>query len=119
MPQEIPDCVPPSDEKVDMKRLTDDIPKSFNSSCFEEKHKKSWDEFLKDKEGIYTRAEPTTSWPLDDIILLKERQRDNISCISSEREETANVLQVPRPSYAQPDMESIVVKQLDEIPAVR
>ena len=102
-----------------MNKLKNDIPNFFNYRCFEEEHKKWWDEFLKDKECIYTKAEPTTSWPLDNIILLKERQRDNISCIFSEREEASNVLQVSRPSYTQPDMENLVAKQLDEIPVVR
>jgi len=68
----VPSCVPPSDEKIDVKRLKDDIPKFFLSRSFEEHHQKWWMDFLSDKEAIFKVPDPPTTWPLEDIIRIKK-----------------------------------------------
>ena len=116
MPHGVPDFVPPSSDKLDLKRLRDDIPKFFNSRCVEEKHKKWWTDFLDDKDGLFNNPEKATTWLLDDIIVKKQRQEVNSS--SEWPQELVNVLHIPRPPNAQPEIEQLVVGQIDEIPTV-
>lgn len=115
----VPSYVQPSDEKIDVKRLKNDIPKFFTSSCFEECHKKWWDDFLNDQDGVFARAEAASTWLLDDIMIIKERQHGQVEPQPKEIDETPNVLQIARPSNARPEMEKLVVDQFtDEIPQV-
>ena len=111
----MPNCVPPSDEKIDVKRLKDDIPKFFLSRSFEEHHQKWWMDFLDDKEAIFKVLDPPTTWPLEDIIRIKERQPSSVGEPSDSRH-PPNIL---RPANLQPEVESLVAQQVDEIPEVK
>ena len=116
MPQGVPEFVPPSNEKIDTKRLKDDIPKFFNSRCFKDSHKEWWTDFLSDKEGIFIAPEVATTWLLDEVILIKKRQR--VQGAAGEPIETPDVLEIPRPLHAQPEIEKLVKEQSDPIPQV-
>ena len=87
---------------------------SQNSStlrCFDESHKNWWENVLRDKDRIFLTPEGANTWPLDDIILIKERQPKPASSDT----ETSEVIDVPRPSRAQVEVEKLVSEQLDEI----
>lgn len=116
LPSGIPACVPPSNEKIDLKRLKGDIPKFYNSRCFEDEHVKWWTEFLSHKEGIFKIPEKAATWPLDDILLTKQRQRDQAP--AEDQHETASVLEIPRLVNAPPEIEKLVADQVEEIPEV-
>jgi len=96
----VPSCVPPSDEKIDVKRLKDDIPKFLLSRSFEEHHQKWWMDFLGDKEAIFKAPDPPTTWPL-------------------EASDSRHPPDIPRPANLQPEGESLVAQQVDEIPEVK
>jgi len=111
----VPCCVPPSDEKIEVKRLKDDIPKFFLSRSFEEHHQKWWMDFLADTEAIFKAPGPPTNWPLEDIIRIKERQTSSVGEASDSRHPP----DIPRPANLQPEGESLVAQQVDEIPEVK
>lgn len=110
----MPDCVPPSHDKLDMKRLKDDIPKFFLSRSFEETHKEWWMDFLSDKDGIFKAPDAPQTWLLDDILLIKHRQRPS----TDEAEESRNVFDVQTPQSIPPEIEALVAKEREEIPEV-
>ena len=115
MPRGVPNCVPPSDEKIDVKRLKDDIPKFFLSRSFEERHQKWWMDFLSDKEAVFKAPDPPATWLLDDVVRIKERQlssTDEPSCLRHPPD-------IPRPADVQPEVESLIAQQVDEIPEVK
>lgn len=115
MPRDVSNCVPPSDEKIDVKRLKDDIPKFFLSRSFEEHHQKWWMDFLGDKEAIFKAPDPPTTWPLEDIIRIKERKLSS----ADEPSDSRHPPDIPRPANVQPEVERLVAQQLDEIPGVK
>jgi len=73
-------------------------------------------EFLSDKEGIFKIPEKAATWPLDDILLTKQRQRDQAP--AEDQHETASVLEIQRPANAPPEIEKLVADQVEEIPEV-
>ena len=114
MPRDVPNYVPPSDEKIDVKRLKDDIPKFFHSRSFEECHQKWWMDFLSDQVAVFKAPDPPVTWLLQDIIRIKERQLSSTnepSCLRHPPD-------IPRPADVQPEVESLVEQQVDEIPKV-
>jgi len=50
----------------------------------------------KDKDGVFARPEEAKTWFLGDIILIKKRQREQVTA-ANETEENLNVLQTPNP----------------------
>ena len=108
--------MPPCNERIDLQRLKGDIPKFYNSRSFEDKHVKWWTDFLSDKEGIFKIPEKAATWPLDDILLTKQRQRDQVP--AEDQHETPSVLEIPRPANAPPEIEKLVADQVEEIPEV-
>ena len=113
MPQGVPGCVPPSADKVDMKRLKTEIPKFFLSRSFDEEHKEWWMDFLADKDGVYKAPDAPSTWVLDDIVRIKERQ------ISPNKPQESRIVpNIPRPQNVQEEIESLVTQQLEEIPEV-
>ena len=115
MPRGLPDCVPPSDEKIDVKRLKDDIPKFFLSRSFEEHHQKWWMDFLSDKEAVFKVPDPPKTWLLEDIIRIKERQLAS----ADEPSDSRHPPDIQRPANVQPEVESLVARQVVEIPEVK
>ena len=111
----MPNCVPPSDGKIDVKRLKIYIPKFFLSRSFEEHHQKWWMDFLGDKEGIFKAPDPPTPWPLEDIICIKEIQLSS----ADEASDSRHPPNLPRPANVQPEVERLVTQQLDEVSAVK
>lgn len=73
-------------------------------------------EFLSDKEGIFKIPEKAATWPLGDILLTKQRQRDQAP--AEDQHETASVLEIQRPANAPPEIEKLVADQVEEIPEV-
>lgn len=116
MPNGVPDCVPPSSEKIDLIRLKGDIPKFYNSRYFDDSHIKWWTDFLNDNQGIFKTPEKAATWPLVDIILIKQRQRAHVA--DTPHESVNDVLQIPRPPNAPPEIEKLVAEQVDGIPQV-
>ena len=53
---------------------------------------------------------------MDDILLTKQRQRDQVP--AEDKNETASVLEIPRPVNAPPEIEKLVADQVEEIPEV-
>lgn len=76
--KEIPDCVLPLDERLIWRGWKITSQSSSIPDVLRRDTRKLWDKFLKDIEGIYSTAEPTTRWPLQDLVLLKEKQRENL-----------------------------------------
>jgi len=71
---------------------------------------------LSDKDGIFKIPEKAATWPLDDILLTKQRQGDQAP--AEDQHETASVLEIPSPGNAPPEIEKLVVDQVEEIPEV-
>ena len=115
MPRGVPNYVPPSDEKIDVKRLKDDTPKFFHSGSFEECHQKWWMDFLSDKEAVFKAPDPPVTWLLQDIVRIKERQLLS----TNEPSYLRHPPDIPRPADVQPEVESLVAQQVDEIPQVK
>ena len=115
----MPNCVPPSDGKVDIKWLKDDISNFFSSRHFEQSHVDWWDNFLGDKDSVFARPDVATHWLLDDILLMKGRQQNQDQPAVETNAESLDVLQIPRPSNAEPEVEKLIVQQSsDDIPQV-
>ena len=110
----MPETVPPSSEKIDLKRLREDIPKFYSSRCFNQSHKEWWDDFLSDKEGVYSTPEDASTWLLDDIIVIKKRQHKPRSVDLA----GAMISPVVEKSSAETAIEKLVADQLDDIPEV-
>ena len=122
MPAPVPDVIPPTSEKIDLAKLTADIPKFFNSRTFNEEHKKWWSDFLGDKNSLFAPKEEPLVWLLDDVVSIKQRE---IAGPISQREPSGTddglvqQLGLPeRPLEAPKDVEDMVVEQLCEIPQV-
>ncbi|XP_068753053.1 uncharacterized protein [Montipora capricornis] len=114
VPRGLPETVPPSSEKIDLKRLREDIPKFYSSRCFNQSHKEWWDDFLSDKEGVYSTPEDASTWLLDDIIVIKKRQHEPRSVDLA----GAMISPVVEKSSAETAIEKLVADQLDDIPEV-
>ena len=56
------------------------------------------------------------TWPLDDVILIKQRQRGQVS--PEKPCKSATILPIPRPSNAPSEIEMLVKDQIDEITKV-
>lgn len=78
-----------------------------------------WDNFLGDKDSVFARPDVATNWLLDDILLMKGRQQNQDQPAVETNAESLNVLQIPRPSNAEPEAEKLIVQQSsDDIPQV-
>ena len=71
--------------------------------------------FLGDKEAIFKVPAPPITWPLEDIIRIKERQPSSVG----EPSDSRHPPNIPRPANLQPEVESLVAQQVDEIPEVK
>ena len=68
-----------------------------------------WDNFLGDKDSVFARPDVATHWLLDDILLMKGRQQNQDQPAVETNAESLNVLQIPRPSNAEPEVEKLIV----------
>ncbi|XP_068675637.1 uncharacterized protein [Montipora foliosa] len=114
VPRGLPETVPPSSEKIDLKRLREDIPKFYSSRCFNQSHKEWWDDFLSDKEGVYATPEDASTWLLDDIIVIRKRPHEPRSVDLA----GAMISPVVEKSSAETAIEKLVADQLVDIPEV-
>jgi len=72
-------------------------------------------DFLGDKDAIFKAPDPPTTWPLEDIIRIKERQFS----FANEPSDSRHPPDIRRPANVQPEVERLVAQQLDEIPEVK
>ena len=72
-------------------------------------------DFLSDKEAVFKAPDPPATWLLEDIVRIKERQLSS----TYEPSYLRHPSDIPRPADVQPEVESLVAQQVDEIPEVK
>lgn len=90
---------------------------------FSEEHRTWWDDFLKDKNGLFSTKEKPSSWILNEVVAMKQRQIANQAsqcephdALEPERVQDLGLPQ--RPFGAPKDIEEMVIDQISEIPQV-
>lgn len=114
LPAHVPDIIALSSDKINLEKLRSDIPKYFSSRVFTEETKKWWNDFLANKEGLFSATEKSHVWLLGEVEAIKRRQ----TAVSEEEpqeqqgldDERSTVAGLPqRPLAAPKDLEDMVV----------